>query len=202
MKRHLASVWPHTIDRQHYTGLPDPPRTPYPRGYNLYACVATVAGDLKDHRLHPPSPPWQRPHESPFSCVDSVHPDEWPPGATLCVDLRFYPNPPRRHRWAGEDDVEPQQDPAVAWMAGARELAEFLESLGYLTVLVERLPALQPRQPAPPPRKSSSSRRRALTVAPEPSILELTHRSVRVYRTDGSNDLGRWTAPDQPTESS
>ncbi|MFI8459079.1 hypothetical protein [Kitasatospora sp. NPDC085464] len=140
----ITDRWPLTIDRKHYTGLPDPPRTEglFLRGNNA---AVHLGRDLEGHRLHPPQPKGGQPQRAAFSSTYPVHPDDWPEGVTFYATVMFFPNTQMAlSRAAWEDNCT--ADVLGEWMAGAREIALHLETLGYSTGLRERLHPPQDRR--------------------------------------------------------
>ncbi|MFC1418790.1 hypothetical protein [Streptacidiphilus cavernicola] len=151
--------WP-TVIRHTYTGEPDDPKSELPRGYDRYAGAVLVGGLLQAADLTPPEQ--SGPHSRDWCAVESIHPDEWPPQATACVRVAYYTAPKAR---TYEPDEEAELE---AWHAGARRVADHLESLGWTTALLEH----------------------------HGGKLHPVLRWVLVYRLDGEDRAGKWVPKD------
>lgn len=120
-----SSTWDDAT-RHHSTSQSDPPRSALPPGYDRYATVRLVYKQLAAAGLTPTSGSERDAFQlhRAFCRADWVHPGEWPPAATICVRVWYYPNLQGRPAAA---------DTEAAWLAGMLRVEEHLQSLGHLT---------------------------------------------------------------------
>lgn len=130
MSNEYDLLWPQ-VSRSAYTGELDPPVPPLPAGYDRYASAGLIGQLLREAGLsHKGQTPV--PYGQDWCSVDSVWPHEWPAGATMCVNVRYY-LPRQSGGYRGPEEVD-----VPAWHNGARRVAQHLENLGFQTCLVEK----------------------------------------------------------------
>ncbi|MCM2389804.1 hypothetical protein [Streptomyces albipurpureus] len=67
------------------------PASPVPEGFDYYGGATEVARVLEETGLTPSRAERKGHWRGGFCAVEAVHPDSWPPGAELCVEVTYYP---------------------------------------------------------------------------------------------------------------
>lgn len=103
-------------------------------GIGYYAGADEIARRLEEAGLTPPraAPHGRRAEE--FCRVEALHPDTWPEGAVLCVEVVHFPSAEYRWRIGREDPP----DAAEHRRTRLRAVADALRALGYTVEAVDR----------------------------------------------------------------
>ncbi|MGW4029564.1 hypothetical protein ACWEFL_09600 [Streptomyces sp. NPDC004838] len=133
----------HHFDPARLSLVPPPPadtpatgvsQAPLPEGFDYYAGAGEVARSLQEAGLTPYPEERRGSWADAFCTVEAIHPDAWPDGALLCVEVVC--QPPREYRGLSAD-----QDPPGAAAYRREQLTrvtETLRGLGYGVEVIER----------------------------------------------------------------
>lgn len=72
---------------------PKAPSSPVPEGFDYYEGATEVARVLEDTGLTPSRAERKGLFRGGFCAVEATHPETWPAGVELCVEVTYYPLP-------------------------------------------------------------------------------------------------------------
>ncbi|MEU5401527.1 hypothetical protein ABZ348_19795 [Streptomyces sp. NPDC005963] len=70
---------------------PETPSSPVPEGFDYYEGATEVARVLEEAGLTPPRSVRKGQWRGGFCAVEAIHPETWPAGVELCVEVTYYP---------------------------------------------------------------------------------------------------------------